>query len=240
MPRPSGREANEMRQVRLEPGYAKYAEGSCLAAFGETRVLCCATVEEKVPPFLRNSGRGWVTAEYGMLPRSTHTRTDREAARGKQSGRTHEIQRLIGRSLRAVTDFAALGERQVRIDCDVLQADGGTRTAAITGSYVALYLAMKKLVESGALPALPLSDAVAAVSCGIVGGQAVLDLDYVEDSGAEADANFVFTGKGGIIEVQATAEKTAFAEPRFMEMLALGRHGVEALVRRQREALGIA
>src|SRR5665213_3010180 len=197
MPRPSGREANEIRHVRLEPGYAKYAEGSCLTASGETRVQCYTTVEEKV-------------------------------------------QRLIGRSLRAVIDCAALGERQVLIDCDVLQADGGTRTAAITGSYVALYLAMKKLVESGALPALPLSDAVAAVSCGIVGGQAVLDLDYVEDSGAEADANFVFTGKGGIIEVQATAEKTAFAEPRFMEMLALGRHGVEALVRRQREALGIA
>src|SRR5665213_3404540 len=157
MPRPSGREANEMRQVRLEPGYAKYAEGSCLAAFGETRVLCCATVEEKVPPFLRNSGRGWVTAEYGMLPRSTHTRTDREAAKGKQGGRTQEIQRLIGRSLRAVTNLKALGERQIRIDCDVLQADGGTRTASITGSYVALHIALQKLVDAKTLAALPLT-----------------------------------------------------------------------------------
>src|SRR5579872_7320772 len=173
--RPSGRTSDALRAVTLEPGVGKYAEGSCLAKFGDTHVLCMATVEERVPPFLRNTGRGWVTAEYGMLPRSTNTRTDREAARGRQSGRTQEIQRLIGRSLRAVTDLVALGERQVRIDCDVLQADGGTRTAAITGSYVALCAALRKLVAAGALPAVPLMDAVAAVSCGIVAGEAVLD-----------------------------------------------------------------
>jgi ribonuclease PH len=239
MPRPSGRAADEMRPVRLEPGFAKYAEGSCLARFGETHVLCTATVEEKVPPFLRNTGRGWVTAEYGMLPRSTHTRTDREAARGKQSGRTQEIQRLIGRSLRAVTNLTGLGERQIRIDCDVLQADGGTRTAAITGSYVALHQALQKLVSAGALPTLPLLDAVAAVSCGIHGGGAVLDLDYPEDSTAEADANFVLTGAGGIVEVQATAEAAPFAEERFADMLRLARHGIEQLVQLQRQALGI-
>ncbi len=239
MPRPSGRAADAMREVRLEPNAAKYAEGSCLAVFGETRVLCCATVEDKPPPFLRNTGRGWVTAEYGMLPRATHTRTDREAARGRQTGRTHEIQRLIGRSLRAVTDLVALGERQIRIDCDVLQADGGTRTAAITGSYVALHLALKSLVGSGLLPALPLADQVAAVSCGICGGTPVLDLDYAEDSAAEADANFVITGKGGIIEIQATAEKEPFAEERFTGMLGLARGGIAALIKLQREALGL-
>jgi ribonuclease PH len=236
MPRPSGRAAHELRNVRLEPGFAKYAEGSCLARFGDTHVLCAATIEERVPPFLRNSGHGWITAEYGMLPRSTHERTEREAARGRQSGRTQEIQRLIGRSLRAVTDLAALGERQIRLDCDVLQADGGTRTAAITGSYVALRLALSKLVAAGALPALPLSDAVAAVSCGIHGGEAVLDLDYAEDSSAEADANFVLTGAGGIVEIQATAERAAFAEARFAEMLALARRGVAALIELQRRA----
>jgi ribonuclease PH len=237
MPRPSGRASHELRPVRLEAGFAKYAEGSCLARFGDTHVLCAATVEEKVPPFLRNTGRGWITAEYGMLPRSTHERTDREAARGRQSGRTQEIQRLIGRSLRAVADLEALGERQIRIDCDVLQADGGTRTAAITGSYVALHLALQKLVAAGALPALPLRDAVAAISCGIVAGEAVLDLDYAEDSGAEADANFVLTGAGGIVEIQATAERGAFEEPRFAEMLALARRGIAELVERQRHAL---
>jgi ribonuclease PH len=237
MPRPSGRAPHELRSVRLEPGFAKYAEGSCLVRFGDTHVLCAATVEEKVPPFLRNTGRGWITAEYGMLPRSTHERTDREAARGRQTGRTQEIQRLIGRSLRAVADLEALGERQIRIDCDVLQADGGTRTAAITGSYVALHFALQKLVAAGALPALPLRDAVAAISCGIVAGEAVLDLDYAEDSGAEADANFVLTGAGGIVEIQATAERGAFAEPRFAEMLALARRGIAKLVERQRDAL---
>jgi len=237
MPRPSGRAADAMRDVRLEPNAAKYAEGSCLAAFGETRVLCCATVEDKPPPFLRNTGRGWVTAEYGMLPRSTHTRTDREAARGRQTGRTHEIQRLIGRSLRAVTDLAALGERQIRIDCDVLQADGGTRTAAITGSYVALHLALKHLVGQGLLPALPLSDQVAAVSCGICAGASVLDLDYAEDSTAEADANFVITGRGGIIEIQATAEKATFDDAAFAALLALARKGTAALFAAQTAAL---
>jgi ribonuclease PH len=237
MLRPSGRAPDELRPVRLEPGFAKYAEGSCLARFGDTHVLCTATLEDKVPPFLRNSGRGWITAEYGMLPRSTHTRTDREAARGRQSGRTQEIQRLIGRSLRAVTNLAALGERQIRIDCDVLQADGGTRTAAITGSYVALHVALQRLVREGALPALPLTDTVAAISCGIHGGQAVLDLDYAEDSSAEADANFVLTGSGGIVEIQATAEAEPFAEERFSRMLALARGGISRLVLMQRSAL---
>jgi ribonuclease PH len=237
MTRPSGRAHDELRAVHLEPSFAKYAEGSCLARFGETHVLCTATVEEKVPPFLRNSGRGWVTAEYGMLPRATLTRTEREAARGKQSGRTQEIQRLIGRSLRAVTDLTALGERQIRIDCDVLQADGGTRTAAITGAYVALCAALRKLVAAGALPSVPILDAVAAVSCGIHGGRAVLDLDYAEDSTAQADANFVLTGRGGIVEIQATAEAAPFAEDRFAEMLILARHGIAQLVELQRAAL---
>src|ERR671938_201061 len=177
--RPSGRSPDALRPGSLEPDFARYAEGSCLARFGDTHVLCTASVEERVPPFLRNTGRGWVTAEYGMLPRSTHTRTDREAARGRQSGRTQEIQRLIGRSLRAVTDLGALGERQIRIDCDVLQADGGTRTAAITGSYVALYQALAKLVAAGLLQAVPLNDSVAAVSCGVVQGIAVLPLDFL-------------------------------------------------------------
>ena len=240
MPRPSGRAPNQMRAVLLEPGYAKYAEGSCLVRFGDTHVLCTATVEEKVPPFLRNTGRGWVTAEYGMLPRSTQTRTDREAARGKQSGRTQEIQRLIGRSLRAVTDLAALGERQIRVDCDVLQADGGTRTAAITGSYVALHLALKRLVDGKLLPVLPLTDAVAAISCGIHEARPVLDLDYAEDSTAATDANFVLTGKGGIVEIQATAEHEPFAEQQFAELLGLARSGVEQLIALQRHALGLS
>jgi ribonuclease PH len=239
MPRPSGRAPDQMRAVSLEPGFAKYAEGSCLIRFGDTHVLCTASVEEKVPPFLRNTGRGWVTAEYGMLPRSTHTRTDREAARGKQSGRTQEIQRLIGRSLRAVTDLVALGERQVRIDCDVLQADGGTRTASITGSYVALYQAFQRLVDQKLLAAVPLTDAVAAVSCGIHAGAPVLDLDYAEDSAADTDANFVLTGKGGIVEIQATAEHEPFAETQFASLLSLARGGTEQLFALQRRALGL-
>jgi ribonuclease PH len=235
--RPSGRAFDAMRAVSLETGFSKYAEGSCLAKFGDTHVLCTATVEERVPPFLRNTGRGWVTAEYGMLPRSTHTRTDREAARGKQSGRTQEIQRLIGRSLRAVTDLAALGERQIRIDCDVLQADGGTRTAGITGSYVALHRALSGLVNAGLLPGLPLTDSVAAVSCGVYTGGAVLDLDYAEDSAAETDANFVLTGGGKIIEIQATAEGAPFDEEEFGAMLQLARAGIAELTRLQRAAL---
>jgi ribonuclease PH len=237
--RPSGRTPDAMRPVTLEPGVAKYAEGSCLARFGDTHVLCTATVEERVPPFLRNTGRGWVTAEYGMLPRSTHTRTEREAARGRQSGRTQEIQRLIGRSLRAVTDLAALGERQIRIDCDVLQADGGTRTAAITGGYVAFHQALTKSVAAGLLASLPLSDSVAAISCGVFEGAAVLDLDYAEDSKAETDANFVLTGGGGIVEIQATAEGAPFDDAAFACMLALARAGIAELTRQQRAALGL-
>ena len=237
--RPSGRAPDQLRPILLEPGFAVHAEGSCLAKFGNTHVLCTASVEERVPPFLRNTGKGWITAEYGMLPRSTHTRTDREAARGKQSGRTQEIQRLIGRSLRAITDLAALGERQIRIDCDVLQADGGTRTAAITGSYVALYQAVAKFVQAGLVAAMPLRDSVAAISCGVVEGQVVLDLDYAEDSQAETDANFVLTGTGGIVEVQATAEGAPFDEAGFNAMLGLARAGIAELTRRQRDALGI-
>ncbi|HEY7989806.1 MAG TPA: ribonuclease PH [Stellaceae bacterium] len=239
MTRPSGRAPDALRPVSLEPGFAKHAEGSCLVRFGDTHVLCTASVEERVPPFLRNQGRGWITAEYGMLPRSTHTRTDREAARGKQSGRTQEIQRLIGRSLRAVADLPKLGERQVLIDCDVLQADGGTRTASITGSYVALYLALKKLIEKGAITEMPLQDQVAAVSCGVHVGVPVLDLDYPEDSAAETDANFVLTASGGIIEIQATAEKAPFTEKLFAELLALARKGAGELHRLQRTALGL-
>jgi ribonuclease PH len=237
--RPSGRARDAMRPVSLEPAVAKYAEGSCLAKFGDTHVLCTASVEERVPPFLRNTGKGWVTAEYGMLPRSTATRTDREAARGRQSGRTQEIQRLIGRSLRAVTDLGQLGERQIKIDCDVLQADGGTRTAAVTGSYVALHLAFQRLFSAGLLKALPLRDNVAAVSCGVIADIAVLDLDYAEDSQAMTDANFVLTGTGGIVEIQATAEGAPFDEPLFADMLRLARQGVAELTRCQRAALGL-
>jgi ribonuclease PH len=238
--RPSGRAPDELRQVRLEIGASKHAEGSCLVSFGDTRVLCTASAEERVPPFLRNSGRGWVTAEYGMLPRSTSTRTDREAARGRQGGRTHEIQRLIGRALRSVTDLSALGDRQVILDCDVLQADGGTRTAAITGAYVALHLALQKLLAGRQIAALPLTDQVAAVSCGLVAGEAVLDLDYAEDSTAEADANFVLTRAGGIVEIQGTAEQAPFSQAQFLNLLKLARHGTARLIALQREALGLA
>ena len=237
--RPSGRAFNQLREVKLIPSFAKYAEGSCLACFGDTHVLCTATVEERVPSFLRNTGSGWVTAEYGMLPRSTHTRTDREAAKGKQSGRTQEIQRLIGRALRAVTDLENMGERQIKIDCDVLQADGGTRTAAITGSYVALYIAFAKLVEMGELKKIPLTDQVAAVSCGIFEGELVLDLDYPEDSTAQADSNFVLTGKAGIVEIQGTAEKFPFSHEQFLGLLSLAEDGVKELARLQRQALGL-
>ncbi len=237
--RPSGRRPDELRQVSLSAGFAKYAEGSCLVKFGDTHVLCTASVEERVPPFLRNTGRGWVTAEYGMLPRSTGVRTNREAARGKQSGRTQEIQRLIGRSLRCITDLDALGERQVRIDCDVLQADGGTRTAAITGAYVALHQAIAWLLSQGKLETSPLLGQVAAVSCGIHQGQAVLDLDYAEDSSAQADANFVFTAAGKIVEIQGTAEETAFSESQFRQLMKLAKTGVAELVGLQRQALGL-
>ncbi len=239
MTRPSGRKADQLRTIILEPNAAKYAEGSCLARFGDTHVLCTATIEEKVPPFLRNSGKGWITAEYGMLPRSTHSRTDREAAKGKQSGRTQEIQRLIGRSLRAVTDFSALGERQIRIDCDVLQADGGTRTASITGGYVALHLAVQKLMTQGVLSAFPLTAQVAAVSCGLYNGEPVLDLDYAEDSNAGADANFVLTSDGGIVEIQGTAEDKPFSRSQFTALLGLAEQGIAQLVQAQRQALGL-
>jgi len=237
--RPSGRAANELRPISLEPGFSKYAEGSCLVRFGDTHVLCTASIEERVPPHLRNSGTGWVTAEYGMLPRATGTRNDREAARGRQTGRTQEIQRLIGRALRAVTDLTGFGERSIKMDCDVLQADGGTRTAAITGGYVALHLALQHLVTKGLLDKVPLSDQVAAVSCGLVKGAALLDLDYDEDSTADADANFVLTSQGGIVEVQGTAEKAPFAREDFLALLSLAHHGVERLAALQRQALGL-
>ena len=237
--RSSGRTPDQLRDVTLEPGFAPHAEGSCLARFGDTHVLCTATVQERVPMFLRNTGRGWVTAEYGMLPRATNRRTDREAARGRQSGRTQEIQRLIGRSLRAVTDLESMGERQVVLDCDVLRADGGTRTAAITGAYVALHQALAGLVEAEELPALPILEPVAAVSCGLVGGEAVLDLDYGEDSTAGADANFVLTESGGIVEIQVTAEMVPVEAAQFQALHGLAVHGVTELIRRQRQALGL-
>jgi len=235
--RSSGRARDALREISLEPGFSKYAEGSCLVRFGGTHVLCTASVDERVPPFLRNTGLGWVTAEYGMLPRSTHSRTDREAAKGKQSGRTQEIQRLIGRALRAVVDRKALGEIQIKIDCDVLQADGGTRTAAITGGYVALHQAFRHLMKVKAIHTLPLIDSVAAVSCGIFDGETVLDLEYSEDVAAQADANFVLTGNGGIVEIQGTAEERPFSEAQFFELLTLARKGVAELTALQKKAI---
>ncbi len=237
--RPSGRTPDTLRPVSLEVGFSKYAEGSCLVKFGDTHVLCNASVDKRLPPWMRDSGKGWVTAEYGMLPRSTHTRTDREAARGKQSGRTQEIQRLIGRSLRAITDLKALGEVQVKVDCDVIQADGGTRTASITGAYVALHLAMQNLMKVGLLKSIPLTDEVAAISCGIYNGTPVLDLDYAEDSNAQADSNFVLTGRGGIVEIQGTAEEEPFSAAEFDQMMVLARKGVEELTALQRDVLNI-
>ncbi len=238
--RTSGRAPDALRPIHLEPGCAKYAEGSCLVRFGDTHVLCTATLESRVPQWLKDSNRGWVTAEYGMLPRATVERTDREAARGRQTGRTQEIQRLIGRSLRAVTNLEAMADMQVRIDCDVLQADGGTRTAAITGAYVALHQCFTRLIDLGLLARMPLQDAVVAVSAGLCAGSAVLDLDYEEDSSAEADANFVLTGTGSLVEVQGTAERKPFSEAQLLEMLGLARRGAEVLVGLQRQALGIA
>ena len=237
--RPSGRAADQIREISLEPDVSKHAEGSCLVRLGDTHVLCTATVEQRVPRWLKGTGKGWVTAEYGMLPRATNTRTDREAARGKQSGRTQEIQRLIGRSLRTITDLKAINEMQVRVDCDVLQADGGTRTASITGAYVALHRAFSKLVNLGLLANMPLKDEVAAVSCGIFKGQAVLDLDYEEDSTAETDANFVLTGRGTIIEVQATAEAEPMTDAQLNELLELARKGTTDLAALQRKVLGV-
>ncbi|MBE9555940.1 MAG: ribonuclease PH [Proteobacteria bacterium] len=237
--RPSNRAPGEMREIVLEPGFSKHAEGSCLARFGDTHVLCTASIIERVPPFMRNSGKGWVTAEYGMLPRSTGSRTDREAARGKQSGRTQEIQRLIGRSLRAVTRLDGFGERQITIDCDVLQADGGTRTAAITGAWVALHQAFQHMKTIGAINEIPFRDQVAAVSCGLWRGEAILDLDYAEDSTAEADSNFVFTASGGIVEVQGTAETEPFSQEQFDQLMVLARKGIDELAVAQRAALGL-
>lgn len=238
--RPSGRAADALRPIRLETGVSKHAEGSCLACFGDTHVLCTATVEARVPSWLKDQGRGWITAEYGMLPRSTAERTDREAARGRQTGRTQEIQRLIGRSLRAVSNLEAMADLQIRIDCDVLQADGGTRTAAVTGGFVALYQAGQALIDMGLLTALPFTDHVAAVSCGLYEGASVLDLEYVEDLAAQADANFVMTGSGGIVEIQGTAETEPFAEAQFHELLDLARGGIAQLVTLQKQALGLS
>jgi ribonuclease PH len=236
--RPSGRAFDKLRDIELVTGVSKYAEGSCLAKFGDTHVLCTASVDQGTPRWLKGKGLGWVTAEYGMLPRATHDRMDREAARGKQSGRTQEIQRLIGRALRAVTDRKAMGEIQVKIDCDVIQADGGTRTAAITGSYVALYLAFSRLVSLKMIPAVPLTDSVAAISVGLWQGMPALDLDYDEDSSCQTDANFVLTGSGGIVEIQATAEQEPFQEAEFAELLRLARKGVTELGSYQRAVLG--
>jgi ribonuclease PH len=236
--RPSERLADVLRPVTLETGVNRYAEGSCLVSFGHTKVLVTASLEEGVPGFLRGKGQGWVTAEYGMLPRATHTRGRREAAQGKQSGRTQEIQRLIGRSMRAIVDLKALGERQISIDCDVIQADGGTRTASVTGAWVALRLATKYLLEEGVIATDPILDQVAAVSCGVFNGTPVLDLDYEEDSNAEADANFVLTGRGDIVEVQATGEKRGFSEAEFESLFSLARKGIAELVILQRAATG--
>jgi ribonuclease PH len=235
--RPSGRAAGDLREIVLEAGVSRYAEGSCLAKFGHTHVLVTASLEENVPGWLRGKGKGWVTAEYGMLPRATHTRGRREAAAGKQSGRTQEIQRLIGRSLRSVVDLAALGERQITIDCDVVQADGGTRTAAVTGAWVALAQAFGYLREEGVLKADPMRDQVAAISCGIYKGVAVADLDYPEDSDAEIDANFVMSGDGRIVEVQATGEQRAFSRDELAAILDLAAAGCRQLFAAQRAAL---
>jgi ribonuclease PH len=238
--RPSGRNPDTLRDIAFETGVNAHAEGSCLIKFGRTHVLCTATLETGVPPFLKGTGKGWVTAEYGMLPRSTHERMRREAATGKQSGRTMEIQRLIGRALRAVVDLNAMGERQIVVDCDVLQADGGTRTAAITGGFVALHQCLSLMARDRLIPGLPVKDHVAAISCGVFRGVPVADLDYDEDSSAETDANFVLTGRGGIVEIQATAEKEPFSDSEFQTLLSLARKGIGELVAMQRAALGLA
>ena len=237
--RPSGRKPDELRAVRIQRGFTRHAEGSVLVEFGETRVLCTASVEERVPPFLKDTGRGWVTAEYGMLPRSTNTRTDREAARGKQSGRTQEIQRLIGRSLRAVVDLSALGQRSIQLDCDVLQADGGTRTAAITGSFVALQDAIAWLQKKKLLRESPVRDFVAAVSVGVYQGTPVLDLDYAEDSSCGCDMNVVMTGAGNFVEVQGTAEGAAFGRAELDQLIGLAERGIRQLIAEQKKALGV-
>jgi ribonuclease PH len=238
--RGDGRQHDELRPVTITPHVNKYAEGSALIAMGDTQVLCTASVEDTVPPFLRDKGEGWVTAEYAMLPRATGTRSTREAARGRLGGRTQEIQRLIGRSQRAVVDFVKLGERTIWLDCDVLQADGGTRTAAITGAYVALHLALQRLVAQQVLPVVPLNDCVAAVSVGMLGGVPHLDLNYQEDSTSEVDMNVVMTGSGTLVEIQGTAERQPFAEERLFQMLALARHGIAQLIAAQRHTLEVS
>ena len=235
--RPSQRQPDQLRTVKITRNFTRHAEGSVLIEMGDTRVLCTASVEESLPPFLRGKGQGWVTAEYGMLPRSTHTRSAREAAKGKQTGRTQEIQRLIGRSLRAVTDLKALGERQITLDCDVLQADGGTRCASITGAWIALYEACEKLVQAGKLPANPVKDHVAAISVGIFAGSPVLDLDYPEDSNCDTDMNVIMTGKGGIVEVQGTAEGEPFSREQMNVLMDLAEMGIRQLVAAQESAL---
>lgn len=238
--RPSGRAPGALRDVRITRHYTRHAEGSVLIEFGDTRVLCTASIEEKVPPFLKGQGKGWMTAEYGMLPRSTHTRMDREAAKGKQSGRTQEIQRLIGRSLRAAFDLQAFGERTLQLDCDVLQADGGTRTASITGAMVAAHDAFSKLVAAGTLPAIPLRHFVAAISVGVYEGRPVLDLDYIEDSGCDTDMNVVMNDAGHFIELQGTAEGDAFDRPTMNQLVDLADAGIRELIRLQKQALGLA
>ena len=239
MARPSNRQFDELRNIRITRAYTKHAEGSVLVEFGDTRVLCTASVEEKVPGFLRGQGRGWLTAEYGMLPRATNTRTGREAARGKQSGRTQEIQRLIGRSLRAIADLSLLGERSIQIDCDVIQADGGTRTAGITGAYVAVHDAVTLLLQRGLIAGSPLRDLVAAVSVGVYRGTPVLDLDYAEDSACDTDMNVVMTGSGGFVEVQGTAEGAPFSRDEMDALLVLAQSGIARLVAKQKQALGL-
>ncbi len=236
--RPSGRLSHQLREVSLEPGFSAHAEGSCFVKFGRTHVLCTASLENGVPPFLKGTGKGWVTAEYGMLPRATGERMRREAATGKQSGRTQEIQRLIGRSLRAITDLSGFGERQIVLDCDVIQADGGTRTAAITGAFVALHKCFELMKRDQLIKSIPVKDHVAAISCGIHKGVSVLDLDYDEDSTAGTDANFVMTGKGSLVEIQGTAEGEPFSEAEFMELMSLARKGIADLVEVQRKAIG--
>ncbi|MCK6390696.1 MAG: ribonuclease PH [Azonexus sp.] len=235
--RPSQRQPDQLRAVRITRNFTRHAEGSVLIEMGDTRVLCTASVEENLPPFLRGKGQGWVTAEYGMLPRATHTRSAREAAKGKQTGRTQEIQRLIGRSLRAVTDLKALGERQITLDCDVLQADGGTRCASITGAWIALYEACEKLVQAGKLTANPVKDHVAAISVGIFEGSPVLDLDYPEDSNCDTDMNVIMTGQGGIVEVQGTAEGEPFSREQMNMLMDLAQMGIRQLVAEQQSAL---
>lgn len=239
MSRPSGRKPDQLRTIELITNVSKHAEGSCLVKFGDTHVLCTASVDDRVPNWMRGTNKGWVTGEYGMLPRSTGKRMDRESALGKQSGRTQEIQRLIGRALRSVVDMGAMGERQIRIDCDVIQADGGTRTAAITGGFVAMYMAFQHLVKVGMLTTIPVSDTVSAISCGIHNGTPVSDLDYDEDSTADTDANFVITGKGGICEIQGTAEKDPFSEEEFLKLLAMAKASCMELNALQKKALGI-